>query len=156
MLMPARIAATMAAAILLPAPVLSQGFPETNGAALRGVTSFDAQFIADTWLNVEADEERFEARGEAAFERGIRGVGVDVDTAAPNYLFCVISATQRGDIVFYNYSVDYHLYREEGIQPLEWTGGGIVSIGVDGFTADEAASDCVEAFATVWRENNPG
>lgn len=156
MLTSSRIAVALVVLILLPSPTIAQLFPETNSGALRGVTAFDAQFITDVWLEVQADAERFQARGQTAFERGVRSTGPEVNTTAPNYLFCVISAAQRGDIVFYNYDVDYHLYREgDGIQPLEWTSGGIASIGTEGFTAEEAANDCVETFARVWREQNP-
>lgn len=155
MLTSMRIAAVLAAAALLPSSALSQVFPEANGAALGGVREFDARFVTDVWLEVAADQERFEARGQVAFERGVRGAGPEVIESAPNYLYCVISATQRGDIVFYNYDVDYHVAREQGLQPLEWTAGGIASIGVNNFTADEAATDCVETFSRVWREQNP-
>ena len=152
-----RIGVALALAAVLPTVAQSQQyFPEGNGAALRGVTSFDARFVADAWLEVEGDEARFEARGEAAFERGVRAVGVNVATDAPNYLFCVVSVAQRDGIVFYNYAVDYHLFRDEGLQPLEWSGGGVASIGSGDFTAEEAASDCVETFARAWREHNPG
>jgi len=156
MLTSTRIAAVLAAAILLPSRALAQVFPESNDGALSGVTAFDAQFVTDVWLEIDADEERFRARGQTAFERGVRSAGPEVSTTAPNYLFCVISATQRGDVVFYNYDVDYHLYREgNGVQPLEWTSGGISSIEAESFTADEAARGCVEAFARVWGEQNP-
>jgi hypothetical protein len=156
MLASTRIVLVLMAAALLPSPVTAQVFPEANGEALAGVTAFDAQFIVSVWLEVQADQERFQARGQTAFERGVRGFGPEVTTSAPNYLFCVISATQRDDVVFYNYDVDYHLFREQGVQPLEWTAGGIASIGADAFTADEAAGDCAETVARVWREQNPG
>lgn len=155
MLTSTRIAAVLATAFVLPSMASAQVFPEANSEALRGVTAFDAQFITAVWQDVQADEERFKARGQAAFERGVRAAGPEVTTSAPNYLFCVISATQRGDVVFYNYDIDYHLYREEGLQPLEWTAGGIASIGADGFTAEEVAGDCARTLSDAWREQNP-
>jgi len=92
-LTPTRLFVATVLTLVIPASGVAQTFPETNGAALRGVTTFDAQFITNAWLNVESDEERFAARGQTAFEREIRSAGVEVDTSAPNYLFCAISST---------------------------------------------------------------
>ena len=134
----------------------AQNFPEANPEALRGVTAFDAQFITAVWMDIESvDQERFRARGQSVFERGVRAAGPEVSTSAPNYLYCVVSALQQGDLIFFNYDVDYHLYQEQGIQPLEWTAGGIASIAASDFTADEAAHACAQSFSQAWQEQNP-
>lgn len=107
------------------------------------------------WLEVEVDRERFGERGQAAFELGLRRDGVVVDVAAPNYLFCFITATESGGIVSYAWDLAYYRFELDDVHTLLWTTGGIVSVGVNNFSAESFVDLCVDGFANEWLKQNP-
>ena len=136
-------------------PVYSQVFPAGNDRVLAGVTTFDAVLIVPLWLNVEHDIDRFKRNGQSTFELLLRRDGVRVDSDAPNYLICEISAAQSSGVVFYHYAVEYWEWVPRGLNTLLWDTGGVVTIGARRFSHEQAVSDCVDAFSNVWLKHNP-
>lgn len=135
----------------------AQHFPETNGLALEGVDTFDAVFNIAGWLDVAADQDRFRANGQSAFELALRRDAVRVDDSAPNYLFCEVAAAQdfESGKVYYQYDVQYYAYNPDGVHALLWESGAVVSIAAGAFTPDEVAKDCADEFANEWLKQNP-
>jgi hypothetical protein len=146
---------------LLPAAAGAQGampaavFPENNGRVLAGVRTFDAQFIISAWLNEPRGRDRVESNAQAAFELALRRDGVAVDASAPNYLFCEVSLANNGGLVFYHWSVQFYEFRADGLQQLQWTTGGVATVGERNFEDAEPARDCADAFANEWLKWNP-
>ena len=85
----------------------------------------------------------------SAFELGLRRDGAVVESFAPNYLVCVVS------VVFYRYALHFYDFALEGIHPLLWTHGGVVSVGAGNLLVEDVAGDCVDTFANEWLRQNP-
>lgn len=146
----------MAAFVFGPVKVVGQAiFPDENGKSLAGITSVDATATSVTWLNVPGNRENFDRNLQTAFELGLRRDGVRVEGSAPNYLHCGLSVAQSGGTVVYAWRLWFFDYEPEGIHRLLWTAGGIVTVGGNNFTADEAAKVCVDRFANEWLRWNP-
>ncbi len=131
-------------------PLSAQYFPSDNGIALLGIHEFDAAVLVRTWLNMEGDRQTFQDNVQRDFILSLRRDGIKVDKAAPNYLICNFSGTQRDTIIGYVWRVEYYEYNPEGLHQLLWMTGGIVSIGRDLFSAEDVAEECGDAFANEW------
>jgi hypothetical protein len=156
--------APFAAALLLaltlsnPARTAAQAatFPEENAKSLAGVRSFDAKVAIFTWLNMPEERSRFLNQADSIFRAGLSRTGVSVDPAAPNYLFCELWVAEASGLIAYAWNVSYYLHELAGVHRLEWRTGGMVTVGRNNFSAQAAATACVDAFAREWRTRNPG
>jgi hypothetical protein len=143
--------------LLLASPVAARAqaiFPEENGKVLAGVTSFDASVSLSTWLNVPDDRPRFRTNAQSAFELALRRDGVIVEVAAPNFI-CRIKAAHNTGLIVYAWDVEYYDYQRAGVHVLQWTAGGIVTVGRNNFTPQAAIQECSNAFANEWLKQNP-
>ena len=133
-----------------------QIFPEENGASLAGVEEFDARVLVLVWLSMDGDEERFQANANASFILALRRDGVRVESSAPNYLRCDIAVAEVLDTTAaYHWSVQYYDFNATGLHTLRWTTGGIVTVGLNNFTAESTIEGCANAFTSEWLRWNP-
>jgi len=155
MLLAAALALFLVDAILAPPAAAQAVFPEFNDRALAGVKTVDARVIFDTWLEMVDDRNRIRSNIQSAFELGLRRDGVSVDADAPNYLLCRMSFAQSGGLIAYVFTVEYFDFASSGVHPLLWRSGGIVTVGRNKFSPDEAAKSCSDTFANAWLKWNP-
>jgi hypothetical protein len=142
--------------VLPDSPAAAQAvFPEANAKALTGIRSFDAKAAVFTWLNMTDDRSRFLSQADSVFHGGIGRAGAVVDVAAPNYLFCELWVAEASGLVAYAWNVSYYVHELTGVHRLEWRTGGMVTVGRNNFSAQSAATVCVDAFSTEWRRQNP-
>ena len=135
---------------------MSRRWSDTNGEALAGVTTVAAYVGIRNWQGVETDRDRFQNNAQEVFELGLRRDGVIVNEGAPNYLFCNIWAAQTGGTVTFAFQVMYFTCQTIGVHILEWSDGGIVTVGSDNFTPEGMVGSCVDYFANEWLKWNPG
>jgi hypothetical protein len=138
-----------------PTEARAQVFPNGNGISLAGVTAFDANITVPIWLNVDGDRDRFVSNAQSAWELGLRRDGVEVSSSSPNFLICSLAVAQSGGTVAVQYGVRYFGYKQAGLHPLLWEGGGMLTVGSDNFEADDIAQNCVDTFANEWLKWNP-
>ena len=131
-------------------------FPEDNARALTGIRAFDGKVAIFTWLNMQEDRTRFLSQADSVFQGGLTRTGVAVDAGAPNYLFCELWVAEASGLIAYAWNVSYYLHELTGVHRLEWRTGGMVTVGRNNFTAQSAATVCVDAFSNEWRRRNPG
>ncbi len=143
-------------ALLVPSGLSGQAvFPEMNGASLTGIAAVDAIAISVTWLDMDRDRSNFDQNLQATFELGLRRDGVRVEKNAPNYLFCEIKVAQSDGLTAYSWDLNYYEYVSDGVYPLLWSTGGIVTVGSSNFDAEAAVEECVDGFASEWLKWNP-
>jgi hypothetical protein len=155
-------AALVGLALTLASPVgpriagAQAAFPEDNVRALTEVRAFDAKAAVFTWLNMPEDRSVFLGAADSVFQGGLTRAGVSVDPAAPNYLFCELWVAEASGLVAYAWNVSYYVHELAGVHRLEWRSGGMVTVGRNNFSAQSAATVCVDTFTTEWRRRNPG
>lgn len=89
------------------------------------------------------------------FILSLRRDGVRVEEVAPNFLFCIISATQVPSGVVFTWDVHYFLFNPEGVHLLMWETGGIVTRPPNDFSPKDTAQQCADAFVSEWLRWNP-
>jgi hypothetical protein len=104
---------------------------------------------------MEGDQSAFRENIQSAFELGLRRDGIIVDMKAPNYLTCELRFAGSGGLVAYSYDVSYYTYSSSGPHRLQWTNGGIGTVGKSNLTADHLAKTCVDIFVNEWLKQNP-
>lgn len=142
---------------LVPAASAQSFFPEENGVALAGVQAFDASVRVLTWLAMDGDRELFMDNADSDFVLALRRDGVRVEPSAPNYLFCEIklAGLSSSSLVAYSWSIAFYDFTSDGLHALQWTTGGIVTVGRNNFTAESAIEGCADAFASERLRWNP-
>lgn len=140
---------------LFPHSAFAQYFPDTNAASLKGVKSFDARFLALSWMDVTTDRSVFRENGLRAFELALRRDGVVVSSGAPNYLTCELQASENNGLVTYVHEVAFWDFNATGLHILLWSDGGIGTVGANNFKADSIAQLCADNFANAWLAQNP-
>ena len=147
--------------LLLIVPLVKASvFPLNNGESLKGVKAFDASFIFGTEDQRLLDRFGREALTTGAtnqFILGLRRDGVVVDSSAPNFLICTLSAvtSTSGDNVAYSVNVKYWDWSESGLNTLLWENGYIVAVGLSNFDINDVVQDCNDMFAGEWLKWNP-
>jgi hypothetical protein len=145
------------AASLAARPARAQAvFPAENGQILTGVTAVDAQALVLNWLGMEGGPDALKADAQEAFQSAVEAIGVTADRNA-NFLFCELKVAGVGRAtVVYSWSVGYYEFVVGGAHRLQWTTGGIVTVGRTNFSGATAIEECAEGFRREWtRWNRP-
>ena len=109
------------------------------------------RLLIDTWLDVDLDQDLFGENGTREFVLALRRDGVGVEESASNYLLCRVSAASVSNSVVFVWDVEFYDFNtDDGLHPLLWRTGGIMSGGSDNFTPEMVADGCADAFASEW------
>ena len=132
-------------------------FPEHNGVALIGITTFDANVRVLTWLNMDGDLERFERNANSEFVLALRRDGMRVESSAPNYVFCDIrlAGLVDGALLAYAWDISFYDFTAGGLHVLKWTQGGVGTVGRDNFSPESTIEPCADSLASEWLRWNP-
>ena len=129
-------------------------FPNANGQALAGVSSFNASVLI-SWLNGDRERDLFLENVQSAFELSLRRDGIRVEGSAPNFLFCNIYAADTGGAVAWTTLVQFFSFEPAGLHRLMWQGGRLSTAERNSFTPDAVATGCGEIIADEWLKQNP-
>lgn len=144
--------------VLLCTPSISSAgvFPRANGEVLKGVKSFDASLRWRHWMGMEG-RDRLISHANDVFLLGLRRDGVVVESSASNYLLCNVNVANndKAGLVTYLVEVEYFDYELEGLNTLLWKNSGMFTVGINGFSSETLANDCVDTFSNEWLKWNP-